>query len=63
MQVISVAFKLTIYEFWGMESELLGILEQAVIEYSSSFSWKITESYPFFSISRLRRLHLACSVE
>jgi hypothetical protein len=37
MQVISVAFKLIIYEFWGMESELLGMLERAVIRYSTSF--------------------------
>ncbi len=27
------------------------------------FSWKITESYQLFGISRLRRLHFTCSVE
>jgi hypothetical protein len=37
MQFISVAFKLAIYEFWGLESELLGMLEGAVIGYSSNF--------------------------
>jgi hypothetical protein len=37
MQVISVAFKLAIYEFWGLETEQLGMLERTVIEYSSSF--------------------------
>jgi hypothetical protein len=34
-----------------------------VIRYSSIFCCKIIESYRFFSISRLRRLHLACFVE
>ncbi len=28
-----------------------------------SFTWKITESYRFFGISRVKRLHLAYSVE
>jgi hypothetical protein len=37
MQVISVAFKLTIYEFWGLKSELLGMLEGAVIRYTRNF--------------------------
>jgi hypothetical protein len=40
MQVISVAFKLAIYEFWGLESKLLGMLEGAVIRYSSNFFLK-----------------------
>jgi hypothetical protein len=31
MQVISVAFRLAMYEFWGLEPELLGMLEGAVI--------------------------------
>jgi hypothetical protein len=37
MQVINVAFKLAIYEFWGLKSELLGMLERAVIRYFSNF--------------------------
>jgi hypothetical protein len=37
MQVISVAFKLAIYEFWGLDSEQLRMLEGAVIWYSSFF--------------------------
>jgi hypothetical protein len=32
------------------------MLEGAVIRYSSNFSWKITESYRFFGISRVKRL-------
>jgi hypothetical protein len=63
MQVISVAFRMAMDEFWGLESELLGMLEGPVIRYSSNFSWKIIEGYRLFGISRVRRLHLACSVE
>jgi hypothetical protein len=37
MQVISVALRLAMYEFWGLESELLGMLEGAVIWYSINF--------------------------
>jgi hypothetical protein len=37
MQVISVAFNLAIYKFWGLESKLLEMLERAVIRYSSHF--------------------------
>jgi hypothetical protein len=37
MQVISVAYRLAIYEFWGLESDLLGMLEGAVIRYFSIF--------------------------
>jgi hypothetical protein len=39
MQLISVAFRLAMYEFWGLESELLVMLE-AVIRYSSIFPGK-----------------------
>jgi hypothetical protein len=51
------------FGIWGLKSELLGMLERAVIRYSSFISWKITESYQFFGISRVRRLHLAYSVD
>jgi hypothetical protein len=37
MQVISVAFRLAMFGFWGWKSELLGTLEGAVIRYSSIF--------------------------
>jgi hypothetical protein len=63
MQVISENLMLAMYEFWGWESELLGTLEGAVIGIPAFISWKITKSYRFFGIFRVRRLHLACSVE
>ncbi len=63
MQVISVAFRMDMFGFPGLEPEVLGMLEGAVISNPSSFSRKIIESYGFFGISRVRRLHLACSVE
>jgi hypothetical protein len=37
MQVIGVGFRLAISEFWVLESEILGMLEGAVIGYSNSF--------------------------
>jgi hypothetical protein len=35
MQVISEAFRLAMFEIWELNSELLGMLEEAVIRYSS----------------------------
>ncbi len=37
MQVISVAFRLVRIGIWELESELLGMLERAVIRYSSIY--------------------------
>jgi hypothetical protein len=45
MQVISVAFRLAMFGIWGWESELLGMLERAVIESPLSFLRKINKSY------------------
>jgi hypothetical protein len=46
MQVISVAFKLTVYEFWGMEIELLGMPRREVW-------WNFSKRY-------YKTLHLLC---
>jgi hypothetical protein len=46
MQVISVAFKLTIYEFWVMEIELLGMPRREVWW---NFSKRYYETYGFFA--------------
>jgi hypothetical protein len=40
MQVISVAFSLAMFGIWGWESELLGMLEGAVIDIPAFFSGK-----------------------
>jgi hypothetical protein len=37
MQFINVAFRLARFGIWALESELLGMLEGAVIRYSSIF--------------------------
>jgi hypothetical protein len=37
MQVINEAFRLVIFGIWGWESELLGILERALIRQSFIF--------------------------
>jgi hypothetical protein len=40
MQVITVAFRLAMFGIWGWESELLGILEVAVIGIPAFFPGK-----------------------
>jgi hypothetical protein len=63
MQVINEAFRLAMFGIWELDSELLGMLEGAVISISACLTWKLTESYRFFGISRVRGLHLVCSME
>jgi hypothetical protein len=62
MQVISEAFMLTMSGIWELESKLLGMLEGAMIRYSYIFFQVNNQELPAFSIFRLRRLHLTCSV-
>jgi hypothetical protein len=46
---------------WNLSS--WGCWNEQCLGIPGIFSWKITESYRFFGISRVRRLHLACSVK
>ncbi len=47
MQVISVAFRLVKIGIWELESELLGMLEGAVIRYSSIYFLEVTDFLAF----------------
>jgi hypothetical protein len=48
MQVISVAFRLVRIGIWELESELLGMLERAVIRYSSIYFLENNKKLPIF---------------
>jgi hypothetical protein len=62
MQVISVAFRMTMCGFGEMETELLGMLEKCGGT-CLDFPKKIQKSYRLFNFFRLRRLQLTCSVK
>ncbi len=54
-----MAFRLVMFEFWGMESKLL----RKGSGFSLDFSKRINETYRFFGIFRLKGLHLTYSVK
>jgi hypothetical protein len=50
MQIISVTFGLAMFEFWRMESELLGCQKGKCSGTFLDFPKKINETYRFFGI-------------
>jgi hypothetical protein len=59
MQVINVAFRMAMFEFGEIETELLGMSGREVWWFFSGFFKKINETYQFFSIFRLKSI-LTC---
>ncbi len=63
MQVISVAFRLAIYEFWGLESELLGVLSPGQ-DHQERFSGKASKLRSFILKNKSKlQTNLVCLFE
>jgi hypothetical protein len=63
MQVISVASEWLSVSLGKLKLGCWGCQEGKYGGISLDFSKKINETYQFFSIFRLKRLHLTCSVK